>query len=256
MAQQNRQYITLDSIVNDYIEQSEQSVHRYFKLWQLAYRAMEQLGISFFYEIRSVKLPVNPNMTVTIPNDYFNYTKIGVLNNAGEIAIMKFNSKQTFLGDLLPNRKEMTTGNSIQTYNELGGNFFFNYWNGSAYTNQYGFPSGGVNVGSFNIDNTNGVILLDQNFKYDYLILEYVASPNPNEDYQVPMQFREALIAWLGWQDIMYMPTTRRGALGDKRDRKNNFFNERRLAIAAYRPLMLQDAYELSQTATRVSVKA
>lgn len=256
MAEKSRQYISLDSIVNDYIEQSEQSVHRYFKLWQLAYRCMEQLGISFFYEVRSVKLPVNPNMTVTIPNDYVNYTKIGVLNSAGEIAIMKFNSKQTFLGDLLPNRKAMTTDSSIATYTELGGNFFFNYWNGSSYSNQYGFPSGGVDVGSFNIDQANGVILLSQNFKYDYLMLEYIASPNPNEDYQVPVQFREAIIAWLGWQDIMYMPSTRKGALGDKRDRKSNFFNERRLAIAAYEPLRLQDAYELSQTATRIVPKA
>lgn len=256
MAEKSRQYISLDSIVNDYIEQSEQSVHRYFKLWQLAYRAMEQLGISFFYEVRSVKLPVNPNMTVTIPNDYVNYTKIGVLNSAGEIAIMKFNSKQTFLGDLLPNRKAMTTDSSIATYTELGGNFFFNYWNGSSYSNQYGFPSGGVDVGSFNIDQSNGVILLSQHYKYDYLMLEYIASPNPSEDYQVPVQFREAIIAWLGWQDIMYMPSTRKGALGDKRDRKSNFFNERRLAIAAYEPLRLQDAYELSQTATRIVPKA
>lgn len=256
MAQQSRQYITLDSIVNDYIEQSEQSVHRYFKLWQIAYRAMEQLGISFFYEVRSVKLPVNPNKTVTIPNDYVTYTKIGVLNSAGEIAILKYNGKLSLLGDLLPNRQAMTTDDSIRTYTELGTNFFFNYWNGSTYGNQYGFPSGGLDIGSFSIDTTNGVILLSQYFKYDYLMVEYIASPNPNEDYQVPMQFREAIIAWLGWQDIMYMPTTRKGSLGDKRDRKNNFFNERRLAIAAYKPLMLQDAYELSQTATRIVPKS
>ncbi|MCE9537884.1 MAG: hypothetical protein K8R85_01520 [Bacteroidetes bacterium] len=256
MAQQNRQYVTIDSIVNDYIEQSEQSAHKYFKLWQLAFRGMERLGINFFYQIRSVKLPLNPNKTVTLPNDFINYTKIGVLNSAGEIAILKYNPKQTFLGDQMPNREQMVVDDSVQTYSEWNANFFFNYWNGTSYTNQYGFPSGGVDIGSFNIDNTNGVILLNQHFNYDYLMVEYISSPNPDEDYQVPVQFREALVAWLGWQEIMYMPNTRKGALGDKRDRRNNFFNERRLAIAEYSPFRLEDAYELSQTATRLVPKA
>lgn len=256
MAEQTRQFVTVDSVVNDYIEQSEQSVHKYFKLWQLAFRGMEQLGISFFYQIRSVKLPVNNNKTVNLPNDYINYTKVGILNSAGEIAILKFNSKQTFFGEQLPNRSSVNVDDSIQTYSLWNANFFFNYWNGTSYTNQYGFPSGGVDAGNFNIDVNNGIILLNEHFNYDYLMVEYVASPTQGEEYKIPVQFREALIAWLAWQDIAYMPSSRKGYISDKRERRNNFFNERRLAMATYKPLYLQDAYELSQTATRMVPKA
>ena len=66
-------YITIDSVVNDYLDESEQSNHKYFKLWQLAFRGMEQLGLDFFYQVKSVKLPVDAtNQTVLLPADYIN----------------------------------------------------------------------------------------------------------------------------------------------------------------------------------------
>lgn len=70
MAYQSQQYITLDSVVNNYLDQSEQGVHKYYKIWQLAFRGLETLGLDFFYAVKSVKLPVNPNKTVTIPSDF------------------------------------------------------------------------------------------------------------------------------------------------------------------------------------------
>ncbi len=92
-----RNYITLDSVINDYIDESEQSVHKYAKLYNIAVRGMEKLGLDFFYKIRTVKVPVDTtNYTAQLPNDYISYTKIGVLNSVGEIIPLKFNSKMTF----------------------------------------------------------------------------------------------------------------------------------------------------------------
>jgi hypothetical protein len=72
----------------------------------------------------------------------------------------------------------------------------------------------------------------------------------------VPIQFREALIAWLAWQDIINIPSTRKGNLGDKRDRKNNYYNERRLANAQFKPLYIMEAYEWNLENQRMTVKA
>ena len=85
MGAQNRQWILLDECINAYLDESEQGNHKYFKCWNLAFRAMTELGLDFFYTVKSVKLPVNPNLTVSLPEDYISYTKIGVLNNQGEI---------------------------------------------------------------------------------------------------------------------------------------------------------------------------
>jgi hypothetical protein len=133
---------------------------------------------------------------------------------------------------------------------------FYNYWDGYGFTNIYGLPSGTPFVGSFALDVTAGVILLSQNFDYDYVMIEYLSSPNPDEQYMIPLVFREALIAWLSWRDIASMPNTRRGSIGDKAERKREFYNQRRQAIARYKPLYLSDAYEQNLEAQRLTVKA
>src|SRR6185503_14932189 len=256
MASQYRQFITLDSCINDYITESEQSNHKYYKHFHLAFRGMEQLGIDFFYQIKSVKLPVLSNKTVPLPPDYQNYQKVGVLNGGGEVISLRYNSKLTTYADLQTERISKTVDNTLFDLYIANTPIFYNYWNGEVFINLYGIPSGSPTVGGFKIDDSNGVILLDENFGYDYIILEYIASPVEGQDYFIPMQFREALIAWLGWKDIANLPTTRRGNLGDKRDRRHDFFNERRLANARYRPLYLEQAYELNLEMTRMAVKA
>jgi hypothetical protein len=257
MASQERQFITLDSVINDYIDESEQSIGKYAKLYNIAYRGMERLGLDFFYKIRSVKLPVDTtNYTVQLPNDYISYTKIGVLNAVGGIIPLQFDRKLTFFGDQLPNRQALTNDSTLVNWNQIyNAPIFYNYWDGYGFTNIYGYPSGSPFVGSFNIDDSNGVILLNQQFYYDYLMIEYLASPNPEEKYMIPLHFREALLAWIAWRDIATLPSTRKGNLGDKRDRKQEFFNQRRLANAQFKPMYLDQAYEWNLVAQRMTVK-
>jgi hypothetical protein len=257
MGQQTRNYITLESVIYDYIDESEQSQNKYAKLYNIAYRGMEQLGIDFFYRIKSVKLPVDTtNFTVKLPPDYLNYTKIGVLNANGEIIPLKFNNKMTFFSDTLPDRIEKTQDNTLVNWYLQNTPMFYNYWDGYGFTNIYGLPSGSPNVGSFNIDDSAGVILLNESFSYPYVMIEYLSSPNPDEQYMIPMVFREALLAWLSWRDIASMPNTRKGSLGDKAERKREFYNQRRQALARFKPLYLSEAYEANLESQRLTVKA
>ena len=52
------------------------------------------------------------------------------------------------------------------------------------------------------------------------------------------------------------MPSNRKGNLGDKRDRKQEFYNQRRLANAQFKPLYLMQAYEQNLDTQRMTVKA
>lgn len=253
---QERQWISIDECINAYLSQSEQGVSKYSKCWQLAFDGMNQMGLDIFYQIKSVKLPVNSNKTVYLPSDYLNYNKIGILNNNGEVIPLRYNNKLTLYADLRTDRVEKTEDNSLLDLYSFTSPIFYNYWNGYQFTNLYGVPSGYPDVGSFNIDNTNGVILLSELFYYDYLIIEYVATPTVGEEYVVPMQFKEAMIAYLGWKDLQFVPSSRRGNLGDKRDRKHDFYNERRLAKARYKPLHLAEAYEWNLENQRMCVKS
>ena len=254
---QTRNYITIDSVINDYIDESEQSVHKYAKLYNIAVRGMEKLGLDFFYKIRTVKIPIDTtNYTAELPNDYISYTKIGVLNSVGEIIPLKFNNKMTYYADQQPNRLALTQDNTLATWYQSDLPLWFNYWDGYGFNNIYGLPSGSPFVGSFNIDDSNGVVLLNQYFYYSYLMIEYLSSGNPDEPFRIPIQFREAGLSFLAWRDIASMPSTRKGNLGDKRDRKQEFYNQRRIANAQFKPLYLMQAYEQNLDTQRMTVKA
>lgn len=252
---QNLAYITVDSCITDYLNESDQSQNRYFKVWHIAFRGMEILGLDFFYRIQSVKLPVNANFTVTLPANYLNWSKVGILNDNGAIITLKENNNMTTYADLLPDRIEKTDDPSslwLQGFNGI----WNNYWNGGyGGTPVLGVPSGEPFVGEFKVDIDNGVIILNQNFQRDYLMLEYVASPLEGQDFYLPVQFREALIAWIWWKDKKSI-SVKRGQVGISRDLERDFYNQRRQAIARWKPVRLQQIYQSSQQLTRLAIKS
>jgi len=253
---QHQPFITLDSVINDYLNESEQSVNKYFKVFHLAFRGFENLGIDFFYKIQAVKLPVNANKTVTIPANYLNWTKIGRLNSKGEIIPLWYNDKLTTYADLSPDRLTKTQDDTtIGTDWSNDGGSWGNYWNGSYYANIYGTPSGAPFAGSFKVDTENGVILLDEHYREDYLMLEYVASPTEGQEYYLPVQFREALVAWLWWKDGKSRPMNSHMKLGAARDAKHEFYNERRNAIAQWKPSRIYEKYQTHQESSRQAIK-
>lgn len=251
---QHQPYIPLDSCVTDYMNEADYGNNQYFRLWHIAYRGMEDLGLDAFYQIKSVKLPINSNLTATLPSDYLNWSKVGALNGSGEVIPLNYNDKLTTFADLSPTRLTQTQDESLGTWTWQY--TWYNYWNGYYYTNIYGVPSGGPFVGSFKIDLANGVILLNESYSYDYVMLEYVASPAPNNEYYIPMQFREALISWLRWKDAISVPAKTHVANSNIGMRRHDYFEDRRRAIAKWKPTRKYDIYQASQEMTRMAVKS
>lgn len=250
------QFIDINECVSAYMDESEQGINKQFKLTQLAYRACDELGIDFFYEIRTAKLPVNANFTVDIPENCLNIVKAGVLNGRGEVIPLYQNNKLSTYADLFPDRISKVVDPTIFNWYIGTDNVYMNYWDGFTYGNLYGVPSGQPFMGNFKVDNYNGVILLNNDFLFDYILLEYLAGPEPDKTVYVPIQFKEAIIAYLAWKDIKSVPSSRRGNLGDKRDRRHEYYNERRLAYARFKPWRLTEAYQLNLDNQRLTVKA
>lgn len=252
---QNRQWIPIEEPITAYMDEAEVSNHKYFKLWNLAFRAMTELGLDAFYNVKSVKLPVNSNLTVTLPADYLQYSKIGVLNQQGEIIPIGVNSKLTVAFDLQPTRLEQTQDNTIPTQINQQGVWWYNYWNGQGFGQLYGLPSGNPFIGSFKIDNANGVIVLSEGFGYEYIMLEYVSSPKVGGEYYVPIQFKEAVIAYLRWKDVISIPSKTHVNNASLEMRRRDYYNERRLAIARFDPVILPDLYEWNLQNQRLTIK-
>ncbi len=249
-------YISLDSVVLDYLNEAEYSNNKYFRIWHIAYRGLENLGLDAFYQVRAVKLPINSNLTVALPADFVQWSKVGVLNDVGEIIPLYYNDKLTTYADLLPERLSKTEDDSLFNLNEFGSTTWLNYWNGTSYTNIYGVPSGAPFVGSFKIDTANGVILLNETFAYEYLMIEYIASPKEGQEYYLPVQFREALISWIRWKDAISTNVKTHVQNSSIVMRRKDFYNDRKNAIAQWKPTRQSEIYQASQEQTRIAIKS
>lgn len=252
---QNRQWIGIDECINSYLARSEQSNHKYFKLWHLCFDWMNQQGLDAFYAVKAVKLPVSANLTVPLPADYLQYSKIGVLNQQGEIIPIGVNNKLTVAFDLQPTRLEQTQDDTISTQSSQGV-WWYNVWNGGGYGNIYGLPSGAPFIGSFKIDNANGIIVLSENFAYSYIMLEYVSSPVPGGEYYIPIQFKLALVSYLAWMDIIDIPVKTHMANTNSGMRRHNYYQELEQAKMRYDPVNLPNLYEWNLECQRLTVKA
>lgn len=232
------QWITVDSIINDYISESEQSIHKYAKLAQIAYRGMDDLGIDFFYDVKTVKVAIDANGTARMPPN-INWIKVGVFTSQGTFIPLRQNLKLTSYGCLNPNRKTVnnTNGNAFDLGYSVSSPCFYNYC-GYGYLYGYGWS----NAYSFNVDEKNDVIYFDNWSDLTEVVVEIMCAPTEGEEYYVPYVFREPLIEWIGWRDIKNLPMSRRGNLGDKRDRKHDYYNARRLAESRYRPFNLEQS--------------
>jgi hypothetical protein len=250
------QWVSLDQCINRYLLESEQGIHKFFKIWHLSFDIMNELGLDFFYQVQSFKLPINSNLTVNLPANCLKWTKIGVLNSVGEIIPLKYNSKLTGYAQFSPDRLQKTQDNNLFNLFQFNAPIWYNWWNGYTFQTMYGLPSGAPFVGSFKVDENTGVILLDENYAYDYLMVECIVSPQEGQQYYIPIQFKVAMIAGLAWLDIRSIPSSRRGNLGDKRDRRREFYNQRRLAWARYNPLNLEEAYNWWLSNMRMAVKS
>lgn len=253
---QHMPYISLDSVVLDYLSEAEYSNNKYFRIWHIAYRGLEDLGLDAFYQIKAVKLPINSNLTVQLPADFVQWSKVGVLNDVGEIIPLYYNDKLTKYADLLPERLSKTQDETLFNWNDWGVNTWFNYWNGISYTNIYGVPSGAPFVGSFKVDLANGVILLNETFAYEYLMLEYVSSPKEGEDYFLPIQFREALISWIRWKDSISTNVKTHVQNSSIGMRRKDYYNDRRTAIARWKSTRQSEIYQAHQEQVRIAIKS
>ena len=169
---------------------------------------------------------------------------------------MGVNNKLTTAFDLQPTRLQQTQDDTIPTEAGDNGIMWYNYWGGNGFGNIYGLPSGQPFIGSFKIDNANGVIVLSENFSYPYVMLEYVSSPTEGEDYYVPIQFKKAVVAYLAWNDIIDIPVKTHMMNASVDRRRRDYFNERRIAKLRYDPVNIPDLYEWDLQNQRLAVKS
>lgn len=249
-------FIPLREIVDDYKIEADLPESAHFRLWQMAVRGMQEIGFDIFVEPVTRKLGVNPNLTVDLPQDYVNWVKVGVLNDEGEIATLRYNPDLSSNAVLAGDRLSNITDNRIEEFDDK---WFWGYRNlywENEYFKFFGAPSGTNNLGEFDVKEDLGLIFLKPGFTYDYVILEYLPDPGASEDFLVPVYARECILAWIAWRDIINKPGSRRVTGNEKVLRKREYFNTRNLLRRRLNPFRIPDANDTIREGQKLAVKS
>lgn len=195
-------YTSLKTIVSYFLDENDKSVGDFDKAWVIAFRALADLGFDIAFEPETFRLPVNGNLTVTLPAGYIKWTKIGIINASGEVSVLKINTALTKFRDNNPTRLQAITPDipDIDATTIIGSPFFYNYYFGGIYSPYYGFGNNLITYGDCVVDEKNKIIVLAPDYAFADILLECIISPQQNEDYQIQTVCQEAVIAFIAWK--------------------------------------------------------
>jgi hypothetical protein len=170
-------FTSLDQITRSMLLQRGYPIHWYIDFLKYGTDALRELTFDVLKVINSAKLPVNSYKAVTLPCDYVDWVKVGVA--AGQyvhpLAQGPINRLNNFddSGNKIPYSDELPDG----TFAEIRGSI--EYTNG---LNSLGEHTGGIfnhnpgrSIGTFIELTERNEIQLDNDYPYDYIILDYIS---------------------------------------------------------------------------------
>lgn len=234
-----RDYISLSNIVNDYLltrEELDYDTSNYPQLMAYGKQAIrDELSIELGASIKSIKLTVDPTLnTVAFPNDYIEYTKIGVLDDNCRVVTLGLNNNINFAGTIALDGggsaildadgietldpKDCTPTSSNGDYvGYFYNNFPFNNGNGQL----FGIGGGNNARGYYRINTMDNRIELDSNYSYDYIILEYIADETMSSDPQVPVAAEDFVRNYIYFRGIQRKMNVPQSAIAQSETRVN-----------------------------------
>lgn len=191
--------LTIVDYTLDELRKSDGDRDRY---WILSFRALTELNFDFAAQPITFRLQRQANNTVLFPPGCIAWTKIGILNNNGELSTLKINNALTSWKDLNPNRLvDLTPDITDSLPTLIQSPFYLNYFYDGVYQPLFGVGGGLIQYGDIRVDEEHRVVILQPDFKYDQILFECLYSPQKDGDYKVPIQLREAIIAFIKWKD-------------------------------------------------------
>lgn len=210
-----RNTIKLTNIINNIImTRDEDDYGKYMNELQMLTFGKECIRNELAQDLnaypKSVKLVVNDTLDVVeLPNDFIDYTKIGVLDDCGQVQVLGVNNKINYAGSyLLDNTggalldsdgveilSEKEVSDCANTNNGIGAGFFFNnYYAGNTNGRLFGLGGGNNKRGYYRFNTMDNRIELSTEQDWSNgIILEYIADESMLSDPTIPIE-AEAMV--------------------------------------------------------------
>jgi hypothetical protein len=217
--------VTLDS--DDYASNASDIAIKNFAL-----RGIREIGFDLGKKIRSLKLSVNAeNSTVTLPADFVDMVKIGVVGSDGVVRVFgenkHINYSQVITDSTRTDSKSSTTGNDGDSGSEYP-YVFENYLYQGGLGRLYGVGGGNL-AGGYRINLDQNRIEIDTNSGQSQVVMEYIADEARSDDPEVHVYAEEALRSYMYYRIVERKSTV---PAAEKSRARQEYYNERRKANA------------------------
>jgi hypothetical protein len=253
-------YVTLSELIgdfkvtmdgDDYAANASDSAIRNFAL-----RGIREFGFDVTSRVRSIKLSIESNDTVTLPDDYVDIVKVGIVDSEGILRPMaqnkNINYSQKYALDnegatttstsdsdegpldisdnLILNRADDKTATSSSSADsgDLDHYIFENYLYQGGVGRMYGV-GGGMRVGDYRVNLDQNRLEIETNSGNSDVVLEYIADEARSTNPVIHVYAEEALRSY-----IYYKLCERKSNVpaNEKGRARSEYYNERRKAKA------------------------
>ena len=239
--------ITMDD--DDYVSNASDVAIRNFAL-----RGIREIGFDLGKKIKSIKLSVESNDTITLPDDYVDVSKIGIVGGDGIVRALTMNGNLNYSrkyevdsagaatnethdseegpldieGNIIKDREDDKTSTSSSSTDDFNAFIFENYIFQGGTGRLYGV-GGGSSPGEFRINLDQNRIEVSSNTDFTNLVMEYVADEARSTDPEVHVYAEEALRSY-----IYYKLVERKASVpaNEKARARTEYYKERRKANA------------------------
>lgn len=267
-----RNFISIRQVVNDFIisvsgddyvnDASDVVIRNY------ALRGLREVGFDFMKRIKSIKLPVNLDLyTVDLPEDFVDYTKIGVVGGDGLVYIMGENKNINFSmkyvtdsfgnpidsdGDGIYDREDGKEPTQVNISDRGYESYVFrNYISENTDGRIYGL-GGGRTTGMFRMNYEQNRIEVTTGNTYSDIVVEYIADEARSENPSVHIYAEEALRAYIYYKLVERKSTV---PYNEKVRARAEYYNERRKANARLKSFNKEQALLIIRKNTKQSPK-
>ena len=210
----------------------------------LALRGIRDLGFDIMKRIKAADLNVSATNTVTLPADYVDLLKIGIVGEDGLVYVFGENKNKNLLANNAGDLPDYLLGYSDFIYR--------NFVNSTTDGRLYGY-GGGHYSGEYRINLGENRIELTLGTGTDTVYIEYIADEALSADPSVHVYAEQAIRAY-----IYYHLVERKSNVPavEKARARQEYYNERRLANARLKSFSKEEALKTIRKNFKQSPKA
>jgi len=254
--------IPLKTIVAELIDSKDSSSHEFRRMYNIGVRGVREFNTDIVGNFSTKLLDVNANKTADLPEDYVSYSKMGVINEKGEIVTLRSNpqlSNYNIGHPLNPDRFEGVPGIGAVSYPAIPYNYpylYYNFFISNQSFNLFGLAGGGQDIGNYKVDEECGIIIFGPNFKYEKVLLEYLGDGMDRDcdDYMIDSRAAEAMLAYIRWKTALDNP--KKYGQGIMRDYKQEYKSERLKAKMRINKIVVSEFEDIQRITNKLAPRS